>query len=66
MKNSSSLVNTARGQNVVIFAKPNTLISEDAKSRLNEQLPNISLAVPQIMTKKILKQKQTPRKLKEK
>ena len=46
------ILNTARGQNVVIFAKPNTLISEEAKSRLNEQLPNISLAVPKIMTKK--------------
>ena len=40
------ILNTTRGKGVVIFAKPQTLISEEAKSRLDERLPDILLPVP--------------------
>ena len=40
------ILNTTRGQGVVIYAKPHTLISEEAKARLDERLPDISLPVP--------------------
>tara|TARA_Y100000766_G_C18884829_1_gene595285 strand:+ start:280 stop:882 length:603 start_codon:yes stop_codon:yes gene_type:complete len=45
------ILNTTRGQGVVIFAKPQTLISEEAKTRLDKRLPNISLPVPSIAHK---------------
>ena len=45
------ILNTTRGQGVVIFAKPQTLISEEAKTRLDKRVPNISLPVPPIAHK---------------
>ncbi len=45
------ILNTTRGQSVVIFARPQTLISEEAKTRLDERLPDILLPVPPMAQK---------------
>ncbi len=58
------ILNTTRGQGVVIFARPQTLISEEAKTRLDERLPDILLPVPP-MTQKTGEIQQLPRKAKE-
>ena len=58
------ILNTTRGQGVVIFARPQTLISEEAKKRLDERLPDILLPVPPLAQKSGEIQ-QLPRKAKE-
>ncbi len=58
------ILNTTRGQGVVIFAKPQTLLSEEAKTRLDKRLPDISLPVPPI-AQKSGETPQLPGKLKE-
>ena len=45
------ILNTTRGQGVVIFAKPQTLISEEAKIRLDKRVPGITLPVPPMAQK---------------
>ena len=45
------ILNTSRGQGVVIFAKPQTLISEEAKRRLDKQVPGITLLAPPMAQK---------------
>ena len=45
------ILNTTRGQGVVIFANPQTLISEEAKTRLDKRVPSISLPVPPMALK---------------
>ena len=42
------ILNTARGQGVVLFAKPNTMITEVAKLRLDERLPSLAVVLPKI------------------
>ena len=58
------ILNTTRDQSVVIFARPQTLISEEAKTRLDERLPDILLPVPP-MAQKSGETQQLPRKAKE-
>ena len=58
------ILNTTRGQGVVIFARPQTLISEEAKTRLDERLPDIFLPVPP-MAQKTGEIQKLPRKAKE-
>ena len=58
------ILNTTRDQGIVIFARPQTLISEEAKTRLDERLPDILLPVPP-MAQKTGEIQQSPRKAKE-
>jgi len=46
------ILNTARGQGVVMYAKPSTLISKVAKSILDERLPNLTVSLPKKLTPK--------------
>tara|TARA_Y100001934_G_C12175025_1_gene688573 strand:+ start:322 stop:921 length:600 start_codon:yes stop_codon:yes gene_type:complete len=45
------ILNSTRGQGVIIFAKPQTLISKEAKSRLDKRVPDISLPIPPMAQK---------------
>tara|TARA_B100000676_G_C17932521_1_gene761718 strand:+ start:522 stop:1118 length:597 start_codon:yes stop_codon:yes gene_type:complete len=45
------ILNTTRGQGVVIFARPQTFISDEAKTRLDQRLPDILLPVPPMAQK---------------
>ena len=58
------ILNTTRDQGIVIFARPQTLISEEAKKRLDERLPDILLPVP-LTAQKTGEIQQLPRKAKE-